>query len=209
MKSLSFRIVLAFITLIASTAALSQELSIGSETISSGGVATVALDISGLGNGTALGTFDVNVGFNSSVVNFASATYGDPVLGDQLNLEGYGTISSTTPGIGTTELFELSLDSPSALTSRQAQSFTLATLTFDAVGTGTSALALSVNTLGDQNGNPLPATLRNGSITVGGSSITGAPEIDATSAAGALTLLLGSLIVLRRNGESRSRATAP
>jgi len=164
--------------------------------VSSSGVATVALDISGLGNGTALGTFDVNVGFNSSVVSFASASYGDPVLGDQLNLEGFGPVSSTIPGSGTTELFELSVDSPSALTSLQATSFTLATLTFDAVGSGTSGLDLSVNALGDQNGLPINATLQNGSITVTGPTMQ-APEINARSAVSGLTLLLGTLIVFR------------
>ena len=188
---------IAFAAMIASTAtSFAQELSIGSETISASGVATVALDISGLIPGTtALSTFDVNVGFNSSVVNFASAAYGDPILGDQLNFNGLA-FQATAPGVGTTELFELSLDDPSTLLSSQPASFTLATLTFDAVGTGTSALGLSVNALGDQNGNSLSATLQNGSITVTGA--TGqVPEIDATSAAGALTLLLGGLLVSR------------
>jgi hypothetical protein len=188
---------IAFADMIASTAtSFAQELSIGSETISASGVATVALDISGLTPGTtALSTFDVNVGFNSSVVNFASAAYGDPILGDQLNFNGLA-FQATAPGVGTTELFELSLDDPSTLLSSQPASFTLATLTFDAVGTGTSALGLSVNALGDQNGNSLSATLQNGSITVTGAAGQ-VPEIDASSAAGALTLLLGGLLVSR------------
>ncbi|HUE11373.1 MAG TPA: hypothetical protein VMQ54_10570 [Steroidobacteraceae bacterium] len=188
---------IAFAAMIASTAtSFAQELSIGSETISASGVATVALDISGLTPGTtALSTFDVNVGFNSSVVNFASAAYGDPILGDQLNFNGLA-FQATAPGVGTTELFELSLDDPSTLLSSQPASFTLATLTFDAVGTGTSALGLSVNALGDQNGNSLSATLQNGSITVTGAAGQ-VPEIDASSAAGALTLLLGGLLVSR------------
>jgi hypothetical protein len=188
---------IAFAAMIASTAtSFAQELSIGSETISASGVATVALDISGLTPGTtALSTFDVNVGFNSSVVNFASAAYGDPILGDQLNFNGLA-FQATAPGVGTTELFELSLDDPSTLLSSQPASFTLATLTFDAVGTGTSALGLSVHALGDQNGNSLSATLQNGSITVTGAAGQ-VPEIDASSAAGALTLLLGGLLVSR------------
>jgi hypothetical protein len=93
-------------------------------------------------------------------------------------------------------LFELSVDSPSALTSLQATSFTLATLTFDAVGSGTSGLDLSVNALGDQNGLPINATLQNGSITVTGPTMQ-APEINARSAVSGLTLLLGTLIVFR------------
>jgi hypothetical protein len=112
-----------------------------------------------------------------------------------LNFNGLA-FQATAPGVGTTELFELSLDDPSTLLSSQPASFTLATLTFDAVGTGTSALGLSVNALGDQNGNSLSATLQNGSITVTGAAGQ-VPEIDASSAAGALTLLLGGLLVSR------------
>jgi hypothetical protein len=84
-----------------------------------------------------------------------------------LNLEGFGTLQSTTTGSGSAELFELSLDSPSALTSLQADSFTLASLTFTGLTDGTSALSLSVNAVGDQNGDPLSASLQNGSISVG------------------------------------------
>jgi Cohesin domain len=149
-------------------------LSIGSETVNANGIATVGLDISGLTKGTtALSTYDISVNFNSSVVNFASVSYGDPVLGDQLDLEGFGTFTTTTPGNGTTELFELSLDSQSALTTLQPTSFTLATLTFNALATGTTPLTLFVNALGDQNAPPLSisATLQNGAITVGATPV--------------------------------------
>ena len=154
------------------TASASVVLSIGSETVNAGGIATVGLDISGLTLGTtALGTYDVSVNFNSSVVNFASVSYGDPVLGDQLDLEGFGTLTATTPGNGTTELFELSFDSPSALTTLQPTSFTLATLTFNALATGTSPLNLFVNSLADQNGAAISATLQNGAVTVGATPV--------------------------------------
>jgi hypothetical protein len=210
MKSLFFGIFLSMGALIASSGtAAAQELTIGSETISSSGVATVDLDISGLNPGTtALGTFDVNVGFNASIVNFASASYGDPILGDQLNFTGLA-LQSTTPGADTAELFELSLDPSSTLLASQPSSFTLATLTFDAVGTGTSTLALSVNALGDENGNSLPATLQNGAVTVTGGSGGGiqAPEIDAKSAMSGFTLLLGALLVFRgRRGRERAES---
>ena len=141
MKSLYLSSLAALVALIGSTTvAGAQTLSIGSDSIAQNGTATVNLNISGLGNGTALGTFDVNVGFNSSVLGFTSASFGN-----QLNLEGFGTFSSITPGTGTTELFQLSLDSPSALTTSQAHSFTLASLSFSGVAKGFSALSLSVN----------------------------------------------------------------
>ena len=164
-------------------------LSVGSGTVTQGDSTTVDLNISGLGNGTALGTFDVDIGFDPTIVSFSSATYGDPILGDQLNLEGFGTITETTPAVGTTELFELSFDSPSALTSQQATGFTLATLTFDGINAGTSPLALSVIALGDQNGNSIAAALESGSITVTGAP-AGVPE------PGAVWLFLCGLLSL-------------
>jgi hypothetical protein len=153
--------------LASTTASASIVLSLGSETIGPAGTAAVDLNVAGLTPGTtALGTYDINVGFNSSVVIFGSASYGDPVLGDQLDLEGFGAITTTTPGTGSVELFELSLDSTSALTLSQPASFTLATLSFNAQGTGVSPLTLSINALGDQYGNGLVGSTQNGSITV-------------------------------------------
>jgi hypothetical protein len=169
-----------------SALATTPQLSISSVTVNRGTEATVDLSISGLGGGTALGTFDVNVAFNPAIVNFAAAKYGDPILGDQLDLEGFGTVTTTTPGSGTVELFELSFDSPAVLASKQASAFILAALSFDTVGAGTSSLSLSVNSLGDQNGNALTASLRTGSITVAGS---GVPE------PGTLGLIFMALLV--------------
>jgi hypothetical protein len=146
--------------------AATPELSITSTTVSQGTQAAVTLSIAGLGGGTALGAYDVNVGFNPSLLSFSSATYGDPRLGDQLNLEGFGTVTATTPGTGTVELFELSLDFPSVLTSSQAQAFTLVSLDFNTIGIGSSSLLLSSNALADQYGNSLTASLQNGSVTV-------------------------------------------
>jgi hypothetical protein len=202
-KSLSLNLLLLGAVAWANSAVAQVDVSIGSETVSAGGVATVSLDVSGLGKGTALGAFDLNVGFNSSIVSFASASYGDPVSGDQLNLEGFGTYTNTTPGNGTTELTELSFDSSAALLSSQATSFTLATLSFDALTAGSSALTLSVNGLEsgpvDQNGNAVATTFQDGAITVSGSGggTIQAPEIDSASAMSALALLLGGLAVVR------------
>jgi hypothetical protein len=126
----------------------------------------VALQISGLGSGVALGVFDVNLSFDPTLLAFDGATFGDPILGDQLDLEGFGTFSFFTPGTGTVELFELSFDSPAALIALQAHAFTLATLTFNELDViGVSPLGLSVYALGDANGNSLAAQLVNGQVT--------------------------------------------
>jgi hypothetical protein len=142
-------------------------VSLGSSTVATGGTASVDLRISGLTPGTtALGTYDVNLAFDPALVAFQSVTYGDTLLGNQLDLLGFGSLQVTTPGSGIVNLFELSFDTPSALLGLQASSFTLATLSFLALAEGGSPLALSVNALGDQNGDVLGASLQDGSIAV-------------------------------------------
>lgn len=132
----------------------------------------VALVISGLTDGAApsLSTFDLDLSFDPAILGFSSATFGDPVLGDQLDLFALGSLSSATPGVGTVNLFELSFDSPSDLDALQAGSFTLATLTFNGLSVGTSALGISINALGDSLGDPLSASIQSGSITSQGTS---------------------------------------
>lgn len=128
----------------------------------------VALTISGLGDATApsLGTFDLDVSFDPTILSLSGVTYGDPVLGDQLDLFGLGSLTATTPGAGSANLFELSFDFPDDLNNLQAGNFTLATLTFDTLALGTSPLNLSVNALGDAFGDPLVANIESGSVNV-------------------------------------------
>lgn len=130
----------------------------------------VALKISGLvdTNSPSLGTYDLDISFDPGVLSFSSASFGDPILGDQLDVLGLG-VNPTFAGItsaGVLNLFELSLDFATDLNNLQAGSFTLATLTFDTHGVGTSALGISITSLGDANGDPLTAGVANGSITV-------------------------------------------
>jgi hypothetical protein len=56
-----------------------------------------------------LSTFDLNVAFDSNVLRFLASRLADPVLGDQLDLFGLGSLAGTTPGLGIVNLFELSL----------------------------------------------------------------------------------------------------
>ena len=154
----------------------------------------VSVVISDLGDLAApsLGTFDLHVLFDPAVIGVSALTFGDPVLGDQLDLSASGSISDydvTEPG--TLNVFEVSLDLPSDLDDLQAGSFTLFTLTFDALAEGTSALGISSSTLilGDALGDPLLADLSDGSLTV-----TPVPEPAAI-----LLVLLGSVPIARRS----------
>jgi hypothetical protein len=138
------------------------------QNVSLGSSAQVAIKISGLGDSLApsLGTYDLNVNFNPAVLSFNTVSFGDPILGDQLDLFSLGSLIITTPGAGYVNLFELSLDSAADLDSLQASDFILATLTFDTLGVGTSPLSFTVNALGDSNGDSLTADNGSGSVTV-------------------------------------------
>jgi hypothetical protein len=133
-----------------------------------GQTAVVDLVISGLGDYApdSISTFDLDVGFDSAILGFDSVVFGDPLLGDQLDLFGIGSLTLYYDnGAGSVNLFELSFDDPSDLDNLQAGSFTLATLTFDTLAVGFSALEITINTLGDSGGDPLSADLESGSIS--------------------------------------------
>ena len=132
-----------------------------------GDQANMDLVISGLEDDPAnfyyqtIGTFDLDISFDSAILGFNSVTFGD-----QLDLWGLGSWTEVTPGVGTVNLFELSFDDPFDLEDFQADSFTLATLTFDTLALGTSPLNISsVWALGDANGDPLTYSLESGSIS--------------------------------------------
>lgn len=141
---------------------ISQEVLIGNP-------AEVGLTISGLGDGEApsLSTFDLVVGFDPSILAFDSASFGDPILGDQLDLWGLGSWTEVTPGVGTVSLYELSFDTVDDLNMFQADSFTLATLNFDTLALGTSPLNMTSYILGDAYGDPIiPDVVGSGSVDV-------------------------------------------
>lgn len=173
--------------------AISLDLIPASQSVVQGHAVAVTLVISGLGDLVApsLSAFDVDLTFNPAILAFQGAVFGDPVLGDQLDLAGLGgnpmSASLTLPGL--LNLFEISFDLSDDLNALQADTFTLATLTFTALTQGSSALTLAVNALGDANGDPLAATVgAAGSITVTAPSPTGVPE-----PASALLVLTGAL----------------
>lgn len=151
-----------------------QAISIGfvpldsSVDLDSNGTFSVELVISGLGASStpSLSVFDVDVVFDSSILGFNSVTFGDPVLGDQLDLEGYGSVNFSEEVNGTLNLLGLSLDTPEALDTLQAGAFTLASIAFRPLAVGTSMLSLSIKELGDSLGDPLTAEITNGSVTV-------------------------------------------
>ena len=150
---------------------VAQAVSLGlnpvTQNVSVGNQFEVDITISDLGNFQApsVYTFDLDVSFDSSVIAFNDVTFGDPVLGDQLDVL-FGSFTGVVPGSGNTNIFEISFDLPWVLDSFQPESFTLATLTFDAIEEGSSELDLEVNALGDAFGVSIPVVEPIGSVTV-------------------------------------------
>lgn len=132
------------------------------------GTAQVAITVSGLtANGApSLGVYDFTLTYDPSVISFSNVSYGDPGLGNQLALSAPSFQASITGTPGAAQIIESSLDAPATLDGGQADTFTLAILTFDAIAPGTTALNLTAVTLGDADANALAATLVGGSLTV-------------------------------------------
>lgn len=135
----------------------SPEVNVGSTT-------SVDLDISGLGSGTALGTYDITVDFPSNFT-FDNVTFGDPTLGDQLAIGGSSySVTEASAGTDAETLIEVSFDTSATLTSDQASAFTLAVLDFTANSPGGGSLTLTDITLGNQNGYAISSQVSNASF---------------------------------------------
>jgi hypothetical protein len=160
-------VVAAFVlvTCPASTDALTLGVTPPSLSVDAGTSFSVDIVISGLGAFAApsLGTFDIDLGFDPAVVNPTGAVF-TTLLGD----EGLGEAISAAGliGPGQFDLFLLSLLTAAELDALQPAEFVLATVAFDALAPGVSALALSIQALGDADGNALDAATDDGSVRV-------------------------------------------
>ncbi len=125
-----------------------------------GDLVSVVVGVSGI-VGTDVGVYDLNVNFDPLALSYDSVSFGDPVLGDELNEYGYGSetnVDASGAASGTVDVSELSFDSPQDLASYQPSDFGLFTVTFEAVGGGSTSVSSTVNSLGDGGGNNLSYT---------------------------------------------------
>ena len=158
---------------------IALNLVVSPETIDVGNQIDVDLVISDLGNNTppSLGTYDIDITFDDRILDFNSAVFGDAILGNQLDLGGFGSLAEVLePATVTVNVSELSLDFPDALDTLQPNSFSLATLTFDGIGAGTSPLAFGDVILGDAFGDPLTPVTTDSSVLVEALDSTATPE---------------------------------
>lgn len=162
------------------------------QTTTSGSVVTVDVSIS---NVSDLYGYQFDLTFNPSVLRAVSSSEGSflPSGGSTF------FISGTNDNVGGT----VSANADTLLTAINGVSGMgeLAVFTFDAIGTGTSALGLRNETLLDSGLNVISDTITTGSVTVSSGTFA-APEIDPAIATSAFALLLGVLAVLRASRAS-------
>ena len=112
------------------------------------------MSISGLGNPPSVGAFDLNVGFDPALLSPTAVLFG-PFLGDPDSFEALAAFDFPTSGI--VESAEVSLLSPSDLDALQSSNFLLATLSFTAKSSGTSAFTfVGTPRVDDAFGNRIP-----------------------------------------------------
>lgn len=180
MKKLIILLV-AFLMLVFCNATVSQAITLSFDPAFQGVLVGNQVDvdvvISGLGDGVApsLGVFGLFIGYDPTILYLAAVTFGDPDLGDQLDILDCGSLYDASDyGLGIKDLFGLSFDRYVGgfnLVDYQADSFTLATLTFDTLAVGNSSLDIIdpnpvISLLGDELGDLLTFERGSGDINV-------------------------------------------
>ena len=117
----------------------------------------VQVRISGLNDASApsLGDYDVNFNYDASLFNLSSIVWGDSILGNQLDLSGFGSLQDVSSELDWLRAFELSFDNALDLESLQAGEFTLFSVLLNAAVIGSGSFSLTTNALGDAYGNGL------------------------------------------------------
>ena len=149
--------------------AISLDLVPSSVTVVAGYSLSVAVVISGLvaGGPPSVGAFDLTVSFNPAILSPTGVTFG-LFLGNPGLLEALTGFNFLA---GLVEFAEVSLLSPSDLDALQPASFTLATLSFTALASGTTILSFSEIIVDDAFGNKLLPVPEPGSLVLMGASL--------------------------------------
>ncbi len=158
---------LLYVLTLPAQAAIVVSVNTNTQQVSTDDIVDFTIDISGLDGNLALGSYELSIGFDPALLQFNSAAFGDPLLGDQLDLAGLGlNVPSALAGVDSVNLIEFSLDDPATLTAQQADFFRLATLSFLALAEGNGLLTVSANSLSDADANALFADTQNAPLTI-------------------------------------------
>lgn len=180
--------------------AISIDLIANQSSVNVGDSVEVQVRISGLNDASApsLGSYDVNFNYDASLFNFNGIVWGDSLLGNQLDLSGFGSLQTTANGLGWLFASDASFDFADDLNDYQAGEFTLFSVLLNAVAIGSGNFSLANTVFGDAYANNLSIDRFNStSVNVTGVSV---PEPSS------LLLLVGMLaIVVLRAKMSQSQ----
>jgi len=170
-KAIFFVSSTVFFLFITTASHASPILSISPETqtVSTGTPVLFDVNITGLAAGIALAAFDINIGFDSTLLSLTTVAFGHPLLLgiDQLDPLGLGmSLPLATTSSGLVNLIDISLYDPAILIAAQNSSFTLARLSFDTLVAGISPITLSINNLSNANATLIEASIQSGSVTI-------------------------------------------
>ena len=164
----------------------------GSQTVTAGTDFTVDVNIA---NVSGLYGYQFDLSFNPSVLSAVSSSEGSFLTKGGSTFFIPGT-NDNTHGVVSGTADTLLSNSKGA-----SGSGNLVVFTFDAIKSGFSAITISGAELINSSFGSISSSTTGGSVTVGGMK---APEIDPSSALGAITLLAGGLLLLRDRSSRRS-----
>jgi hypothetical protein len=165
----SYKLVLFFlisIMLNAPTLATVVALDTSESNVTVGNSVNIDLTISGLGNGEAptLGAFYVEILFDDTILNFDNVVYGS-LLGNT-DPRAFETDIITIDDAGFVSLDQFSFLFDFELDAIQPDTFTLATVTFNTIGAGVSAIDFNFVDLSTANGDFFDPDLAGTSVKV-------------------------------------------
>lgn len=174
------------------TYAISIDLVPNQTHITSGGIVSIAVNISGLKDGGApsLGAYDLDFHFDNTLFSFNSLIWGDNNKGNQLDLAGFGSLQDSSENAGWLNLLEISFDDALNLDFAQAGEFTLFSVVLNAVGIGSGNFSLTANSLSDSFGNALETSNINNTHVNVGNSVTVPEPSSLLLFAGLLAMVL-------------------
>ncbi len=143
----------------------------GSVSVTAGDLVTVGVQISGLGTmmPPTVGAFDLSVGFDKAFLDPLEVSFG-PFLG---NPDAFEALTDFTFGTDFVEAAEVSLLSVADLDARHPSSFTLFTLSFRALMSGTTSLDVIAGVVDDPFGKKLAEVSEPGTVVLLGLGLAG------------------------------------